>query len=65
MINYRDHLVEKGFQQKYAKEKAVEYGINMLSAGLGETITPREAEAGFRELALVASILADICSQNH
>ena len=63
MMNYRDHLVEKGFQQKYAKEKAAEYGINMLRAGLGETITPREAEADFRELAYVASILADICTQ--
>ena len=63
MMNYRDHLVEKGFQQKYAKEKSVEYGISMLRAAIGKTFTLEEAEVGFRELAIVSSILADLCAQ--
>ena len=63
IINYRDHLVENGFQDDYAMKKAVEYGVNMLNAGLGKTFTPQEAAVGFRELAEVCMALADFCNK--
>jgi len=63
MMNYRDHLVEKGFQDDYAMKKAIEYGINMLNASLGETFTPQEAAVSFKELADVCTALANLCSK--
>ncbi|MEM3714215.1 MAG: hypothetical protein QXF82_04630 [Nitrososphaeria archaeon] len=41
VMNYRDHLVNKGFQNNCAMDNALEYGIKMLNPGLCKEFTSR------------------------
>ncbi len=60
----RDLMQRKNFKQDYAIEQAFNYGTNMLNAGIGTTITPKQAAQIFEELASVNSAMADWCKSN-
>lgn len=57
----RDLMQRKNFQENYAIEQAVNYGKNMLNAGVGKEITPQNAVIIFRELATINTTMADWC----
>lgn len=57
----RDLMQRRNFKEEYAIEQAVNYGKNMLSTGIGETVTPQQAAHIFKELASINTAMADWC----
>lgn len=62
MWKYKKFLMKaKNFNEDYAIEKAIDYGLKMLRSGLGTTITPTMAMVLFREQAEINNALANVC----
>ena len=57
-------MQRRNFKEEYAIEQAVNYGKNMLSNGIGETVTPQQAAQIFKELASINTAMADWCEFN-
>ena len=60
----RDLMQRKSFKEKYAIDQAINYGQNMLNAGIGKTVTPKHAATIFRELASINTAMAGWCEDN-
>ncbi len=64
MWKYRKFLINsRGFKKDYATDKAIDYGLKMLKAGIGSKEDLIKAESLFRDLSLAYSALADVCSE--
>ena len=57
----RDLMHRRNFQENYAIEQAINYGKNMLNAGVGKEITPQEVAIIFREMASINTAMANWC----
>ncbi len=60
----RDLMQRRNFKEGYAIEQAINYGKNMLNAGVGKTVTPQRAAQIFKELASINTAMADWCESN-
>lgn len=68
ILRYHRFLVKtRGFKPDYAMKVAIDYGFNMLSAGIGSKDELASAESMFRELSALYNELGDVCYEaiNH
>lgn len=61
MLKTKRYWLRRGFSIDRATENAIKYGVGQLSVGVGTTVTLKQAEGIFRELADVANAMADLC----
>ncbi|MFX1518704.1 MAG: hypothetical protein ACFFCD_02105 [Promethearchaeota archaeon] len=62
MLKTKRYWLRRGFSINRATENAMKYGVGQLSVGVGTTVTLKQAEGLFRELADLANEMADLCT---
>jgi len=55
--------MKKKFDEDSAIKKTLDWAYAQIEAGIGETFSLKDAEAGFREMSEIANILAEACRQ--
>lgn len=59
------HWLKKGFDEESAIDKSIKYAFGQMKAGIGETFDWKDVENIFREIGVIANVLADSCQQVH
>ena len=57
------YWIKKGFDENSAIGKATKYAFGQMEAGIGETFNKKDVEEIFREIGVIANVLADACKQ--
>ncbi len=64
MWKYRKFLIrQRGFKPDYATEKAIDYGVKMLDAGIGSKEELINAERLLRDLSSAYTAMAQMCQE--
>ncbi|MGI0013875.1 MAG: hypothetical protein ACREBU_10610 [Nitrososphaera sp.] len=54
-------MQKRKFREDYAIAKTLDYGISMLTEGIGNTFSLEQAEALFIEMAAINDALVQLC----